>query len=92
LTWALGVTAVLTVASYVAYTFDPDTVEFFGSNRLWWTSIFVVLGVLRFLRLVRARPKAESPTQEMLRDGPFVAIVFSWIIVVLWVVYNLEPT
>jgi hypothetical protein len=40
---------------------------------------------------VRSRPKAESPTQEMLRDGPFVAIVFSWIVAVLSVVYNLGP-
>lgn len=92
LNWALRCTAVSTVLAYVAYTFDPSTIEFFGSNRLWWTSVFVVLGVLRFLRLVGSRPKAESPTQEMLRDGPFVAIVFSWIFVVLWVVYNLEPS
>lgn len=92
LNWALGITAVATVLSYVAYTLDHGTVTFFGSNRLWWTSIFVVLGVLRFLTLVRSRPRAESPTQEMLRDGPFVAIVFSWLFVVLWVVYNLEPS
>jgi 4-hydroxybenzoate polyprenyltransferase len=92
LNWALRITAVLTVASYVAYTFHPATLSFFHSRSLWWTSIFVVAGVWRFLSLVRSRPKAESPTQEMLRDGPFVAIVFSWIFVVLWIVYNLEPS
>ena len=36
--------------------------------------------------LVRSRPEAESPTQEMLRDGPFVAVVFPWVVVVMWVV------
>jgi hypothetical protein len=41
--------------------------------------------------LVRTRPAAESPTQEMLRDGPFVAVVFSWGALVLWLVYNLGP-
>jgi 4-hydroxybenzoate polyprenyltransferase len=92
LKWALRATATLTVLSYVAYTFDSDTLSFFHSRSLWWTSIFVVLGVWRFLALVRLRPKAESPTQEMLRDGPFVAIVFSWFFVVLWIVYNLEPS
>jgi 4-hydroxybenzoate polyprenyltransferase len=91
LNWALRLTAALTVGSYVAYTFDPATMSFFHSDSLWWTSIFVLLGVWRFLVLVRSRPKAESPTQEMLRDGPFVAIVFSWIIVVLWIVYKLQP-
>lgn len=88
---ALRVTALCTVATYVAYTLDANTVAFFRSERLWWTSIFVVLGMLRFLHLVRGRPKAESPTQEILRDGPFVAILFSWIAVVMWIVYSLRP-
>ena len=91
LKWALRLTALATVGAYVAYTFDPETVEFFHSRSLWWTTIFVVLGVWRFQVLVRSRPEAESPTQEILRDGPFVAILFSWIVVVLWVVYNLGP-
>jgi decaprenyl-phosphate phosphoribosyltransferase len=91
LKWALRATAVATVTAYLAYTLDRDTMEFFHSNNLWWTTIFVLLGVWRFMVLVRSRPKAESPTQEMLRDGPFVAIVFSWAGVVLWVVYNLAP-
>jgi hypothetical protein len=91
LEWALRATSLATVASYVAYTFDPETMTFFHSKSLWWTTIFVVLGVWRFIWLARSRPKAESPTQEMLRDGPFVAIIFSWVVVVLWVVYKLEP-
>jgi 4-hydroxybenzoate polyprenyltransferase len=89
---ALGVTALCTVGMYVAYTLDADTVAFFHSERLWWTSIFVVLAMLRFRHLVRGRPKAESPTQEILRDGPFVAILFSWIAVVMWIVYSLRPS
>jgi decaprenyl-phosphate phosphoribosyltransferase len=91
LKWALRATALATVGAYFAYTLDPDTVAFFRTRSLWWTTVFVMLGVWRFLVLVRSRPKAESPTQEMLRDGPFVAIVFSWIVGVLTVVYNLAP-
>lgn len=89
---ALRITAVATISCYLAYTLDSGTIQFFGSNRLWWTAAFVALGVLRFLHLVAESPRAESPTQEMLRDGPFVAILFGWVMVVLWIVYNLEPT
>jgi decaprenyl-phosphate phosphoribosyltransferase len=88
----LRLTALLTVITYVAYTLDRDTEAFFQSDRLWWTTIFVVLGLARFMHLVRGRPKAESPTQEMLRDGPMVMIVFSWIGVVMWIVYSLRPS
>jgi decaprenyl-phosphate phosphoribosyltransferase len=89
---ALGVTATATVVTYVAYTLDEHTRVFFRSDWLWVSGLFVVLGVLRFLHLVRSRPRAESPTQEMLRDGPFVGIMLGWIVLVMWMVYNLRPT
>lgn len=88
---ALVITAVATVGIYLAYTLDPDTRAFFHTDYLWPSTAFVIAGVGRFLFLVRSRPKAESPTQEMLRDGPFVGIVLLWIGLVLWIVYNLRP-
>jgi decaprenyl-phosphate phosphoribosyltransferase len=89
---ALGATALTTIAIYLAYTLDPHTRSFFQSNWLWVSTLFVVLGVLRFLHLVRSRPRSESPTQEMLKDGPFVLIVLLWTGLVMWVVYNLRPS
>jgi decaprenyl-phosphate phosphoribosyltransferase len=89
---ALGVTGIATVGTYLAYTLDSDTRAYFGSNELFLTTVFVVLATLRFLHLVRSRPHAESPTQEMLRDGPFVAAVLVWVGVVVWIVYNLRPS
>jgi decaprenyl-phosphate phosphoribosyltransferase len=89
---ALGVTGIATVGAYLAYTVDADTRAYFGSDQLYLTTLFVVLAVLRFLHLVRSRPHAESPTQEMLRDGPFVAAVLVWVGVVIYIVYNLRPS
>lgn len=88
---ALAATGIATVATYLVYTLDPRTEAFFGSSNLWPSAIFVLLGVARFLHLVKSRPKSESPTQEMLHDGPFVAIVLFWVVLVLWVVYRLKP-
>jgi 4-hydroxybenzoate polyprenyltransferase len=89
---SLAITGVATVATYLAYTLDSATKAYFHSDRLWLTTIFVVLAELRFIHLVRSRPHAESPTQEMLRDGPFVAAVLVWVGVVVWILYNLRPT
>lgn len=88
---ALGITGFATVATYLTYTLDPRTQALFRTNNLWWSSAFVMLGVGRFLQLVKSRPKSESPTQEMLRDGPFVAIVLLWVVLVMFVVYRLKP-
>lgn len=86
--WLTGVAA---VGVYLAYTLDEHTRDFFASDRLWWSVVPVVFGVFRFLHLVRSRPHAESPTQEMLKDGPFVAFVLVWGAMVMWVVYRLQP-
>jgi 4-hydroxybenzoate polyprenyltransferase len=91
LDWALGLTGLATVVTYVIYTLDPRTQAFFRTGNLWISSLFVLLGVGRFLQLVKSRPKSESPTQEMLRDGPFVGIVLLWVVAVMWVVYRLRP-
>jgi 4-hydroxybenzoate polyprenyltransferase len=89
---ALSVTSVLTVGTYLIYTLDESTRQFFRTGTLWPTTLFVILGIARFLHIVRHRPKAESPTQEMLSDGPMVGIVFLWIVVVGWLVYHLQPS
>jgi 4-hydroxybenzoate polyprenyltransferase len=88
---ALGLTGLATIATYFAYTIDSHTTSFFQTQWLWPSTVFVVLGVWRFLFIVKNRPSAESPTQEMLRDGPFVATVLLWVVLVLWLVYNLKP-
>lgn len=90
--WALAITGTAAVGTYVAYTLDSKTETFFRSEWLWVTSIHPLLGVFRFLQLVRGSPKAESPTQEMLADTPFVLNVVIWIIEVVVIVYRLRPT
>jgi 4-hydroxybenzoate polyprenyltransferase len=95
LNWALAATGTATAMTYVAYTLDPATRAFFNTNYLWLTGPFTVFGIVRFLQLVSGRAgrglKAESPTQEMLRDMPFVLNLVLWVIVVIAIVYQLRP-
>jgi 4-hydroxybenzoate polyprenyltransferase len=90
--WALAITGIASVACYLAYTFDHDTRRFFQSEWLFLTTLHPLLGVVRFLQLVRGSPKAESPTQEMLRDTPFMLNLVVWVIEVIVIVYRLRPT
>ena len=76
-----------TVTAYAFYTLSPHTLEFFGTRHLVWTSIFPVLGLLRFGQLVLKRHRAESPTDEMLRDGWFLANVLLWGAAVIAIIY-----
>lgn len=92
---ALALTGGATIVTYIAYTLDPSTEAFFSSTHLWLTAPFTVFGIVRFLVLVSGRAgrgtKAESPTQEMLRDVPFVLNLVLWVVVVVAIVYRLKP-
>lgn len=82
--YALGV---LTSVAYVFYTQAEHTIGFFGGRRMIWTAPFCVVGIARFLQIVTRRSEGDSPTDEMLRDGPFMANLVIWGVVVLAIIY-----
>ncbi len=95
---ALAVTGLATAACYVAYTMDAATRAFFQSDSLWLTAPFVLFGIFRFLHLVGGESeggeqnRADSPTEEMLKDVPFVLNLVLWVVAVVAIVYRLRPS
>ncbi len=75
-----------TVIAYTGYTLAEHTREFFHTTNMVYTVPFVLVGVTRYLSLVGSRPKAESPTEEMLRDPLFlvnlVVAVGAWVAII----------
>lgn len=87
LRWALFALALATTAAYALYTQDERTVAFFGTRQLIFTLPFCVLGIARFLQLAIFRPRLSSPTDAILRDGPFLANIAVWATAVLAIIY-----
>lgn len=82
--------AVITLGVWITYTLSEHVVELFGTHRLVYTSIFAVIGIVRFIQITTTRHDAESPTEEMLRDPLFMlnfvvgvivstALLYGWI-------------
>lgn len=78
----------ITCVAYVGYTRSSHTILFFGTERLMWTAPFPLIGITRFLTLALWRPRAESPTEAMLRDPFFIANIIAWGIAVVAIVYR----
>lgn len=83
----MAITGVLTMVTYVAYTLDPHTIETFGTSYLWVSSPFALLGIGRFVMLVRRKDDADSPTDAMLRDVPFLATLVCWAVCIVALLY-----
>jgi 4-hydroxybenzoate polyprenyltransferase len=86
LRWALILFGFSTFISYVAYTRAEHTVSFFGTTRMLWTTPFAALGILRFWFLVQ-KDDAESPTEAILRDVPFMMNLALWAGAVVMIIY-----
>lgn len=84
---ALYLTAGATVLLYAAYTLDPSTQLFFQTRYLYVTTFFVAFGVVRFILLIRHKNTADSPTEKMLTDVPFVANVALWCLTIVALIY-----
>lgn len=83
----LWVLALATTVAYVLYTISPQTTAYFGTTKLLYTSPFALIGVVRFLRLVSNKASADSPTDEMLHDIPFMANLVLWGVTTMSIIY-----
>lgn len=76
----------ITVLSYLLYTIAPGTMEKFHTHNLVFTLPFPVLGILRYLQLVRAK-RDKTPTESLVTDIPTLANLACWVAVVILVLY-----
>jgi decaprenyl-phosphate phosphoribosyltransferase len=83
---ALYATATATFVCYVLYTRSEHTVRFFGTTRMLWTAPFAAFGLVRFYLLVQT-PRGESPTEEILKDAPFVLNLLTWAAATTLIIY-----
>lgn len=84
-TVALGVT----ILCYALYTVAPETVLWFGSDRLMVTVPFVVFGLFRW-RLLESRRTFEDPSADLFTDPGLLATVFLWGVTCAALIYALR--
>ncbi len=73
----LGLFCAIIIVSYVNYTVSPVSYEKFG-HRLYYTALFVIAGMMRYLQITFIHNKAGSPTDILYKDR------FIQITLILW--------
>jgi decaprenyl-phosphate phosphoribosyltransferase len=77
----VGITVCSTVAivAYIMYCFSPEVTSRIGSDRIFYTAFFVVVGILRYLQLTLVFNRTESPTRALLNDTFLQLVLLAWI-------------
>lgn len=86
---AITITATVTLVCYVMYTVSPEVENRIGTHYLYLTTVFVLLGILRYLQLTIVDNKSGDPTKTMLRDRMLQMVVAMWLLSFLLIIYVL---
>ena len=82
-----AITASVTLVCYIMYTVSPEVVSRFHSDLLYLTSVFVLLGLLRYIQLTVVDQKSGDPTKMMLKDRFTQCVVLMWAMAFLVLIY-----
>ncbi len=83
----IAVVTSATAVAYPLYCMWGETVRRFGSEKLLWTSPFVLYGIFRYLYLVYRRGEGGSPEDLIVRDGPLLLATVLWIGTAVVIIY-----
>ena len=84
---ALSLISGVIIVSYLMYTLSPDVIERIGTYRIFYTTLFVIVGVLRYLQIAIVENNTGSPTSILYRDRFIQVVIFAWIISFYLLIY-----
>jgi decaprenyl-phosphate phosphoribosyltransferase len=64
----LGLSSAIIIVAYINYTVSPSTVNRLGTHRLYYSSLFVIAGLMRYLQITFVLKKSGSPTEILYKD------------------------
>ncbi len=83
------ITATVTLVCYIMYTVSPDVGERIHTPYLYLTTVFVILGLLRYIQITVVDEKSGEPTKIMLHDRFMQTVVLLWAMSFFVIIYML---
>lgn len=86
---ALVVIVAATFITYVLYTLDTEVISRMGSDKLYFTTPFVLAGLLRYLQLTLIDERSGDPTRLVFADRFMVITLILWMTVFMMLIYGI---
>ena len=84
---AITITASVMLVCYVMYTVSPEIISQFATDKLYLTSILVILAILRYLQISVVDEKSGDPVKVALTDRATQLILLAWLLSFLVIIY-----
>lgn len=86
---AITVTGSVTLVCYIMYTISPEVTSRTNSTYLYLTTIFVILGLLRYMQRTLVDGKSGDPTKLLYEDHMLQLVIFLWALCYFMILYVL---
>ena len=84
---SLGFLATVTFVCYIMYTISDDVVQRFGSDYIYASSFFVLIGLMRYFQLSFVYKLSGSPTKVFYTDKTIKLTIVAWVVFFVVVIY-----
>ncbi|HSB91931.1 MAG TPA: decaprenyl-phosphate phosphoribosyltransferase [Flavitalea sp.] len=87
----LALFCAILIVSYINYTVSAVSYQKFG-HRLYYTSLFVIAGIMRYLQITFVSNKSGSPTDILYKDRFIQVVLLLWVCSFLFILYIKDIT
>ena len=84
---AMAIMASVVIVAYTIYTTSSEVITKFNSQYLYLTSLFVILGIMRYLQIAFVHLDSGSPTRIVLKDRFTQLTIVGWVLSFIWILY-----
>lgn len=84
---AMSIMAAVVIVAYIFYTTSEAVIQRVHSDYLYLTSLFVIMGIMRYMKITFVDLDSGSPTKIVLKDRFIQLILLAWIASFAWILY-----
>lgn len=88
----LSLVCAVIVVAYFMYTMSPEVLKRLGTYRLYYTCLFVLVGILRYLQIIFVQSASGSPTKILYKDRFIQISLLLWIASFYLIIYIKDVT
>ncbi len=89
---ALSLICAVIIVAYLMYTMSPEIINRLKTYRLYYTCLFVLAGVFRYLQVIFVQQDSQSPTKILYKDRFIQVSIVLWIISFYIILYMKDIT
>lgn len=88
----LALICAVIIVSYFMYTMSPETNLRMGTHRLYYTCLFVMAGIMRYLQIIFVVADSGSPTKILYKDRFIQIVLLLWVASYVAILYIKDIT